>query len=76
MNDPTLKPCPFCGKDPEHQTLEPHSHALTFGGFKMPDYPGGATVECTCGAGLIDDSLEAVVARWNTRTPPTEGADT
>lgn len=73
MTDLTLKPCPFCGKDPEYQILEPHSHALSFGGFKIPDYPGGATVECACGAGLIDDSLEAVAIRWNTRTPPAEG---
>lgn len=62
-----LKLCPFCGGEPTEHAIEPHSHAMTFGDFKMPDHEGSHVIECVCGAGLIDDTREAVVARWNTR---------
>lgn len=62
-----LKLCPFCGGEPTEHAIEPHSHAMTFGDFKMPDHEGSHVIECVCGAGLIDDTRKAVVARWNTR---------
>lgn len=71
MTNPTdreLLPCPFCGEQPMHNAIEPHTHSFRLGDFKMPDYPGAHVIECGCGAGLIDDTYEAVVTRWNTRT--------
>ena len=66
---PDLKPCPFCGAEPTIYDIEPHEHHLSFGGVKLPDYPGSTVIECGCGcgAGLIDESRELVVKRWNTR---------
>lgn len=62
-----LKHCPFCGKAPTEKAIAPHSHYLRIGDFRMPDYPGSHVIECACGAGLIDDTRDAVVERWNTR---------
>lgn len=39
----------------------------------MPDHPGSFTIECDpCGAGLIDDDKETVIARWNRRATDAE----
>lgn len=38
-----LKPCPFCGKKAVINTIEPHAHMFV----PMPDYEGGAFIECT-----------------------------
>jgi len=67
-----LLPCPFCGSKAVLNVIEAHSHALQVGAFRMPDYGGGATVECvSCCAGLIqdgqDDNVAAVTAAWNRR---------
>jgi trans-aconitate methyltransferase len=65
-----LLPCPFCGEpDPLLNEIEPHTHFIS----GMPDHPGSFTVECGCGCGLIDESKENVIRRWNTR--PTGGID-
>ena len=61
-------PCPHCGAEPTMYDIEAHQHTITIGGFKMPDHPGSAVIECGCGAGMIDDTKEAVLARWNQRT--------
>lgn len=63
-----LLPCPFCGGAPVVVKIEPHSHAGGIADF-MPDHPGSAYIDCTCGVGLIDASKEDVVKRWNARTP-------
>lgn len=62
-----LLPCPFCGQEPMRNFIEPHTHHLSLGGLRMPDYPGSVVIECGCGAGLIDDTDEAVTSRWNSR---------
>lgn len=72
-----LKPCPFCGGEPTEHAIEPHTHAMQFNDFKMPDHEGSHVIECACGAGFIDDTRDAVVARWNTRAlaQPAQGGD-
>lgn len=59
-----LLPCPFCGGMASEQEIEPHSHHPMLG---MPDHPGSYVIECGCGCGLIDDTRELVVARWQAR---------
>lgn len=65
-----LKPCPHCGTEPTEHAIEPHTHIAQFGEFRMPDHPGSHVIECGCGAGMIDDTRTAVVARWNRRAAP------
>lgn len=60
-------PCPHCGEQPLDHAIEPHQHTMSFGGVKMPDHTGSHVVECSCGAGMIDETREAVLARWNRR---------
>jgi len=63
-----LKPCPFCGADPMIHDIEPHLHRLALAGeHAMPPHPGSTVIECGCGAGLIDESREVVIERWNRR---------
>lgn len=59
--------CPHCGEQPIDHAIESHIHALSLDGVKMPDHPGSHVIECVCGAGMIDDTREAVLARWNRR---------
>lgn len=76
-----LEPCPFCGAQPTDHAIEPHSHALKLGEWKMPDHTGSHVIECGCGAGLIADTFEEVAAMWNRRPSQqaaageTEGAE-
>lgn len=60
-----LKPCPFCGGDAVMTVIEPHTHVIaTF----MPDYEGGAFIECTgCSAAISGATPEQAAAAWNRR---------
>jgi len=60
-----LKPCPFCGSEAIIYTIPPHKHAIaTF----MPDYEGGAFVECTdCTCGITADTEQQAIEAWNRR---------
>lgn len=56
--------CPFCGKKPVANVVPPHSHEIvTF----MPDYPGGAFIECVCGVAMSGATLEEAIEKWNRR---------
>lgn len=70
-------PCPHCGADPVCHAIEPHSHAITFGDFKMPDHEGSYVIECpACDAGMIGGDQASVTARWNRRaTLPQHSAE-
>ena len=60
-----LKPCPFCGGEAMIEVIEPHTHTMaTF----MPDYEGGAFIECQCGAGISGKTIDDVIAAWEKRT--------
>lgn len=65
----TLKPCPFCGKDPLSYAIEPHEHSPALKQLisDLPDHPGSHVIECVCGAGFIDETLELCAAKWNRR---------
>lgn len=73
MTDRELLPCPFCGAEAGVYEIAPHSHSVRLGDFKMPDHPGSAVVECGCGSGLVDDTREAVMSRWNARPSSQDG---
>lgn len=62
-----LLPCPFCGGEPHENAIEPHTHSPFLKNMGIPDHGGSHVIECGCGAGLIDDTREAVVIRWNQR---------
>lgn len=63
-----LKPCPFCGNSPVQYEIEPHEHGLVLDGKKFPASLGHHIIECGCGVAVaIDESKDAVVARWNKR---------
>lgn len=63
----TIFPCPHCGQQPIERAIEPHTHGLQLGDWKMPDHEGSHVIECACGAGMIDETRAAVAARWNQR---------
>ena len=59
-----LKPCPFCGGEPFINEIEPHKHYFV----DMPDYEGGAFMECTdCSCGISAKTRKEVIAAWNKR---------
>lgn len=64
-----LKSCPFCGGEARIEVIEPHTHTLT---TFMPDYKGGAFIECKCGAAISGDTKDAAIAAWNKRAQDTE----
>lgn len=65
MTEPKLKPCPFCGGEAFLDVIPPHRHYLV----DLPDYEGGATVECTeCAAGMMGRTAKEVTEMWNRRT--------
>ena len=60
-----LKHCPFCGGEAVIEIVEPHSHILsTF----MPDYGGGAFIECKkCTCAISAETKEEAIEAWNRR---------
>lgn len=59
-----LKPCPFCGGEAFIRVIPPHKHFLV----NMPDYKGGAFVECVnCSCGIAEDTKEEAIKAWNRR---------
>jgi len=60
-----LLPCPFCGGEAFTQEFEKHAHFFV----NMPDHPGSASVECSCGCGILRDTLDEAIAHWNRRAP-------
>jgi len=68
-----LKPCPFCGSGAYCYIIPPHKHmsySKTGEGLQslIPDYAGGAFVECYgCDVGYAGESPEDVAAKWNRR---------
>lgn len=63
-----LLPCPFCGRAPIINRIEPHTHSGPLKELGIPDHPGSVVIECMCGCGLLDATQEAVTARWNQRS--------
>lgn len=64
----TLLACPFCGRAPIINHIEPHTHSGPLKELGIPDHPGSVVIECVCGCGLLDTTQEAVTARWNQRS--------
>lgn len=62
-----LLSCPFCGRAPVINRIEPHTHSGPLKELGIPDHPGSVVIECACGCGLLDATQEAVTARWNQR---------
>jgi len=60
-----LKSCPFCGGEAVLYEIAAHTHKLaTF----MPDYPGGAFIECSeCTAALSGETKDEAIREWNRR---------
>ena len=63
-----VKPCPHCGSEVDIVEIPPHKHMFV----KSPDHPGSWYIECSCGAGMIDESREKLIERWNRRAEPSE----
>jgi hypothetical protein len=67
-------PCPFCGAQPTENAIEPHTHSGPLKALGIPDHGGSHVIECACGAGMIADTREAVLALWNRRPLQLQGA--
>ena len=66
MNETKLLRCPFCGGEAFLHTVEPHKHIIV----DLPDYGGGAFVECTnCSCAISGETAEEAAKAWNTRKP-------
>ena len=64
MQEIELKPCPFCGGEVFIHTIEPHKHIFA----EMPDYKGGAFVECKgCNCCMSADTESEAIEVWNRR---------
>lgn len=60
-----LKPCPFCGGKANIVVVEPHTHEIA---IFMPDYEGGAFVECNdCTCAISAKTKEMAIEAWNRR---------
>lgn len=65
--DADLKLCPFCGSKAFLLVVPPHEHIIV----DMPDYEGGAFVECLkCSAAISGETPEKAVETWNSRAKP------
>lgn len=59
-----LKPCPFCGSKATIDIIPPHKYYFV----DMPDYGGGAFIECTgCSCCYSRSTAEEAIKGWNTR---------
>lgn len=70
MTDTQALPCPHCDTAPVETAIPAHSHSAWLKKRipSLPDHPGSFTIECPlCGAGMIDETRDAVLARWNRR---------
>lgn len=65
MEQVQLKPCPFCSGEANILVIEPHTHCIA---KFIPDYPGGAFVECSgCTCVISAVSEKEAVEAWNRR---------
>ena len=73
MERKELLPCPFCGGKAMLDIIPPHTHTIaTF----MPDYEGGAFIECTgCTCAMSGRTAEEVAEAWNRRVEITNEKD-
>lgn len=61
-----LLKCPFCGGDALLEVVPPHKHIIS----TMPDYEGGAFIECAkCNCAMSGSTAEEITEAWNTRKP-------
>lgn len=59
-----IKRCPFCGGEAIINVIPPHKHFLC----NLPDYHGGAFIECTnCTCAISADTEEQAIEAWNRR---------
>ena len=54
--------CPFCGRETTIMIVPAHGHPLS---SFMPDYGGGAFLECDCGASMTGKDEADVRAKWS-----------
>ena len=67
-----LLDCPFCGKEPIVEHIEPHSHPIS----GMPDFGGSYYAECPlCDFRRFGDTKELAIKTWNHRVPITKMLD-
>ena len=60
-----LKPCPLCGAKAVIMNIGAHQHVIA---TWMPDYTGGAFIECTSCTCCLSARTEAeAITAWNKR---------
>ena len=60
MNEPELKPCPFCGSTAQRLTSTPF--------YMMPQYRGRRAILCVgCGVIMLGNTEEKATELWNRR---------
>ena len=63
MKEEKLLPCPLCNGEVVLEEIPPHKHILV----DLPDYNGGAIIECKCGCSIMRETKEEVIQAWNCR---------
>lgn len=64
---PELRPCPFCGKQPGWFPIEPdYEHGSAYAHVCCVELDGG------CGAEMLMTSNEEAIAKWNRRVDDAE----